>query len=420
MLPVAPHGPVGASPSSVTVSGAINGSGPQVLQHKRRISAALRGKKALSFSSIAVSATIYPGYAGAVPITNTTSIAPPSGSTYAATVTFANVPAGNNEWVLMTFTGIASDKSQYALGELLGVVNVSGSTANTATLTTTTTTNRADLPDDAGQRHPQHVRLTNTTTLASSIATGITNSHVAADAGTGSSTTAASERSSTRSRRAICARSSSAASPELVGSLTLVRDYTSTPELNAESNVEQFAFLIGESLAYAGLGSTADDFLEILGTIDGGPYCGGFSIGSSAHTPPSGTVIPGEVSACTVPFSGTGTTVKGVYGGAIILGLTTNLFSYSGTPGTVYNGGNLKVAGRAVGSAAETVPTGSTSLSISVTDPAAYAGQVYPSFSISRRSERPSTRTRRSTRRATSASARVTIPTPYSSHARTR
>ena len=69
-LPGLPQGSggTGASPSSVVVSGAINGSGPQILARKRRLPAALRRTKALSFHNITVSATIYPSYAGSVPI----------------------------------------------------------------------------------------------------------------------------------------------------------------------------------------------------------------------------------------------------------------------------------------------------------------------------------------------------------------
>jgi hypothetical protein len=377
-------GGTGLTPSSIVVSGTIDGSGPQILAHKRRVPAALRRTKALSFHNITVDATIYPSYAGSVPVTGTTTILPPSGSTYTASVSLSNVAAGNNEWIIMTFTGNATDGSQYALGELVGIVNVSGSSASSATLTTTTTQTAQILLTMVASGYLSTYDLTNTTGLASAIATGITNSHVAADPSTGLFDSGGVRTIVNALAPAYARTLVVSGNPEIAGNVTIVRDYTSTPELNTQSNLEIFALLIQQSL---GLGiATADSFLNTLGGIAGGPGCGSFTLGVTQHTPPSGILIPIAVSACIIPFSETATTIKGVYGGAIILGVTTNPYVFS-APATTFKGGTLKVAGRAAGSASETVTTASTALSVVMTDPAGYAFgvasspfQVIPSF----------------------------------------
>jgi hypothetical protein len=161
-------------------------------------------------------------------------------------------------------------------------------------------------------------------------------------------------------------------SPEIYGNATIVRDYTSVPELNLTSNMYGVLALIGYSTGTGlGLGGTADEFLELLGGIVGGPDCGGFDIAVGTHTPPGGNVIPGDVSACTMPFAAVATPVKGVYGGAIILGVTTD--PYSGTVPSTFKGGILKVAGRAPGTVTETVTTATTAQAIVMNDPAGYA-----------------------------------------------
>jgi len=415
-------GGTGLTPSSIVVSGTIDGSGPQILAHKRRVPAALRRTKALSFHNITVDATIYPSYAGSVPVTGTTTILPPSGSTYTASVSLSNVAAGNNEWIIMTFTGNATDGSQYALGELVGIVNVSGSSATSATLTTTTTQTAQILLTMVASGYLSTYDLTNTTGLASAIATGITNSHVAADPSTGLFDSGGVRTIVNALAPAYARTLVVSGNPEIAGSVTIVHDYTSTPELNTQSNLEIFALLIEESLGFGStLGQTADSFLNTLGGIAGGPGCGSFTLSVNQHTPPGGILIPIDVSTCIIPFSATATTIKGVYGGAIILGVTTNPYYTSGAAASTFKGGTLKVAGRAAGSASETLTTASTALSVLMTDPAGYAFgvasspfQVIPSFGTTEYSsttfEPPG---------FGNGISRVTVPTPYSATSHT-
>jgi hypothetical protein len=79
-----------------------------------------------SFQSLVFTGTLYPGYAGALPVTvnvtqNTTAL-PPS-----VTLSFNNVPTGNNEWVLIDVEGYASPSgagSRSDLGQLGGLISV--------------------------------------------------------------------------------------------------------------------------------------------------------------------------------------------------------------------------------------------------------------------------------------------------------
>lgn len=382
-LPGAPQngGGTGASPASVLVSGSITGSGPRIIAKARRLPAGLR--RPMSLSKVSVTATIYPGTAGAVPVSNTISIAPPSGSTYTASVPLSNVPSGNNEWIIMSFSGVGGDGSSYALGELAGVVNVSGGATTTASLTKTTTDTAQVLLSMLASGYLSSYDIANTTTLASTITTDISGSGVTADAGTGLFTSGGLRTIIDKYAPAFARTLVVSGNPEITGSITIVRDYTSTVELNLVSNMQGLLGQLGLGYGFNGLGQTADAFLEVLGDVAGGPNCGFFEV-TMHNVPPSGPVIPSGVSTCLMPFTATGTTVKGVYGGAILLGLTTETYSYNATPTATFKGGILKVAGRAAGtSTPETVTTASTARTIALNDPIGFAFGIdgYP-FSV--------------------------------------
>ncbi len=383
----------GATPSSLLINGSIPVSGgPQIFANRRRVSAALRRAKSLTFTSISASATLYPGYAGSVPITHTTSVPPPSGSTYSASVSLSNVPAGNNEWIVMTFTGVASDGSQYALGELSGTVNVSGTSATSSTLTAATTRTTQVLLTMLESGYLSTWDLKNTTTLATTIANAITTSGVQPDAGTGVFDSGGARTIVNAVAPQFLRSIVVSASPEVVGSVTIARDYTSQSELNAMENLEAMLLQVEGIEETTGINGVvafgpADQFLFSLGGIAGGGdgtngSCGDFAVFISSHTPPSGTVIPSTVDSCLAPFNGTATTLKGVYGGDIIVGVTTNPYSGTIASPATFRGGTLKLAARAPGSAPVSLTTASTDMPLVVNDPAGYAFGVGTPFQV--------------------------------------
>jgi len=128
--------------SNVVVTGSIKGIGPTLLANKRRVARSLPGSTpSLSFASVSVTGTLFPGDAGTTDITNSTTISPPTNGVYKAAVSFSNVPVHDNEWVILQFTGVASDGSKIALGELGGLLNVASGNTTSAALTVATTQN---------------------------------------------------------------------------------------------------------------------------------------------------------------------------------------------------------------------------------------------------------------------------------------
>ncbi|MBV8491629.1 MAG: hypothetical protein JO199_13975 [Candidatus Eremiobacteraeota bacterium] len=109
------------------------------LKHRAGAAPFVRGN-ASPYKSLLIDGEIWPSYAGAVPITATATAAAPSSSSITATVTFGNVPKGNNEFVVLSVYGVASNGAQTFLGNLSTMANVTSATPKvSATLASTLT-----------------------------------------------------------------------------------------------------------------------------------------------------------------------------------------------------------------------------------------------------------------------------------------
>ena len=77
----------------------------------------------LSISKVKVYGYLYPGYAGSTMVQNEQDVTP-SNNSVSVTMSFSNVPVGNNEWAIFDFQAVAADGSTFDLGSLAKIVNV--------------------------------------------------------------------------------------------------------------------------------------------------------------------------------------------------------------------------------------------------------------------------------------------------------
>jgi hypothetical protein len=376
------------APSSVTISGTIKGTGPYVLE-KTRHANATRRTSALTFASIHVDGALYTGDAGAYKLTNQKDQSPPSDGVYTASLSFSNVPAGNNQWALLTFTGVAADGSKIPLGEVGGLVDIGGSSTNTASLTSTTTLTLQLFATLLGSGLITPYDLDNTANLSDVLASRITGFGVPANPQTGVFDSGALQQLYDAVAPSYQRVMTVATSPNTAGSVVLVRDYTNTAELNLESNLETFLGDIGlPPLVPPNPGSF---LLRASGVLGYDPSCGGFSLttGQLRTAGPPVTPVPSTVRSCSVPNATGTTSVRNVYGGNVMVGATNDPYdsSLSGTP--PFTGGWTALAPRAASltPANVNVATASTELAVVVDDPyyAAFPLSVapfgvYPSF----------------------------------------
>ena len=80
-----------------------------------------------SYKSLEIDGSIFPSYAGPVPVNNTVTIAYPAGGVATVTESFTNVPLGNNEFAVFFLYGIGNDGTKVSLGNLATLVNVTAS-----------------------------------------------------------------------------------------------------------------------------------------------------------------------------------------------------------------------------------------------------------------------------------------------------
>lgn len=93
------------------------------LKHRTGAAPFVRGN-ASPFKSLSIDGEIWPSYVGGVPVTVTAKAAAPTSSSISASVTFANVPKGNNEFVVLSVYGVAANGAQTFLGDLSTLANV--------------------------------------------------------------------------------------------------------------------------------------------------------------------------------------------------------------------------------------------------------------------------------------------------------
>lgn len=128
----------GTSLQSVNASATISTNNlPANLQNtaqaaKRRTLSQLRAQ-GLNIAQVKATGTLYQSTTSAITITNSQLLTPQSG-TVTVTLTFSNVIPTNNDWIIFDFTAIASDGSQFDLGELGTVIDVASNSTTTVNL----------------------------------------------------------------------------------------------------------------------------------------------------------------------------------------------------------------------------------------------------------------------------------------------
>jgi hypothetical protein len=166
------------------------------------------------------------------------------------------------------------------------------------------------------------------------------------------------------------------------GSVVLLRDYTNPSELNLASNT-----YISVSNFFVDVTSNGSQVLKVGAVVGGGfSGCGGMLATIVAHTVPNIEIAPYLVSACILPNpTGGVTTVRNVYSGNMLVGATNNAYPFGNAAPPPYTGGWLALAGGAPGTASATVPVASTSFPVVMNDPAGFAfgfGYANKTFSI--------------------------------------
>jgi hypothetical protein len=358
-------GTVSAGSGTLSVHVALPSSGLLPLFTARartdaaRIRDGVRKRLSITLGSVVFEGTLYPGYAGGTPV-KTSYVQNTSSLPSSVTLGFNNVPAGNNEWVVVNVVGFDSPNatgSSYDLGQLAGFASVGAPPALASIDTNSSLRLQVALAAmEAGIISTYD--LQNTTALDANIggfitgtspnpATGLfTNAQLATfDAGL----------YPIFSR--TLAISGSIATPSYA---SIVYDYRNPAELdfiaNVDSSLEQLAQLDYPNLAQ-------------LPYVYGNPFSSA-SNSSSASTPPSGQQtgqFPGaEAILISAPTGAV--TVRNVYGGNLIVGMSAQ--PGPTTTGPPYYGGFIGVAGRPQSNTTSaTVPISNTTVNMAFVDP---------------------------------------------------
>jgi len=107
---------------TVNATGVVS-SGLAAAQSIGRRLASLRTAKNLTIATVQASGAIYPSYGGATIVTNTQTLTP-TNNQVTINLSFSNVPVANNAWMAVHLLATASDGSQFDLGWLGAIVNV--------------------------------------------------------------------------------------------------------------------------------------------------------------------------------------------------------------------------------------------------------------------------------------------------------
>jgi hypothetical protein len=403
---LAPKGTVattapGSALRQLTVKLVVPSSGQLPLLTTQARKDALRVKQRLDTSpqlgSIVFTGTLYPGYAGATPVVasstlNTTSL--PIG----VSLGFNNVPAGNNEWVIVDAVGFDSANgtgSRYDLGAFAGLAST-GSPPAFATLDGGSTLRLQLALEAMGYGILSTYDLQNETSLDTDLGNLIGNSGQSANSATGLFTNS-----------------------QLTSLIaTMYAQYNRTLTIQGSINAPEVASLVDDYRS-----SVEDDFVEnvnsteyALSPLDNPPVAAPYPVVYGAptyydnqdeeilavvnrnraalppHTPGSGGG-PGEGNgglyyvAQEFDASGGSVTLLHVYGGALIVGMSAQPTTTS-TPPPFY-GGFVGLGGRAINdSTTETVPISTTDVGMSITDPQTVA-MGYDPYSYDQLEELP-------------------------------
>lgn len=352
------------------VRATLSSAGPALLKRKLR-RAPLHSTFAAKFDHYLVNGTLYPGDAGAYPVTNTETVAATPGKPLSVAMSFSNVPVHSNEWAVLDFTGVAKDGSEIALGELGGLVNVPTSSLKTPVLTLQTTQTFQVFATLLSAGMLSTFDLDNSPTLETTLRNAIASSGIKPDPTTLLFTqgqlTKLYGMIAPRFERKLSVQTSAA------GTLVLLRDYTNVSELNLAA--EQ-----GE------LDSSLERYVQVpkVGRVFGGDFCGNLNVYPPAEAPPKMAVVPRYVYYCDSSILSGHAVLSNVYGGHVLLGATNNPLP-AGSPAPPFVSGFTAVGGRGPATTKQvTIPTGQAQATFAVNDPAgfAFASAALPTFEI--------------------------------------
>jgi hypothetical protein len=333
---------LGTSPSQgasqVRVTADIAKSGLAFFRHDGTAAAAAKRKRLSvgGFRSLVFTGTLYPGYAGALPITVNSTV---NATSLPSTVTlgFNNVPTGNNEWVIINVVGYDSPNAggtYSTLGQLGGLLSV-GSSPGYITVDGGSTLRLQLALFAMADGLISTYDLANETSLDSDLGSFIGASGTPADPQTGlfsyDNIARLLDNLAAIYNRTITVKGS-IATPSTVW---VTWDWSNANEKNFSLNV----------------GSTVHEFDPYNGTalnfptVVGAPY---FYYGATAippHTPASGTnVATEEVQAEGFGASNGSATITQVYGGSLRVGVSSQ--SSTTAVGPPWYGGYASVVER--------------------------------------------------------------------------
>jgi hypothetical protein len=376
----------GGATGSLTVRVVLPSSGllPLFTQQARRDAARLRGgvRRPLSVSlgSVAFQGTLYPGYAGATPV-STTLVQNTSSLPTSVSLGFNNVPAGNNEWVVVNVVGYDSPNatgSNYVLGQLAGFASV-GTPPALASIDTNSTLRfqvaLAAMQDGIISTYD----LQNTSALDANIGGFITGT--SPNPATGLFTSAQLV-TFDNGLYPIFSRTLVVTGTIVTPSTAaIVYDYRQSSENDFVANVDAAA----AALQVAGSAASPADG-AIYPLVYGSPFYQYVSgTATPPHTPPSGQQTADAQFVDAVEFAATSgsVTLQHVYGGNLIVGMDAQ--SSTTTPGPPFYGGSIGVGGRPQNdTTTATIPIGNATVNMAFVDPqwAAFGARgepgVYP------------------------------------------
>lgn len=362
---------------------------------KRRSLGSLRTTLSSGIAQVIVYGTLFQSTASATEVTNTQTLTPTANGV-TVSMTFSNVVPANNDWIIFDFVAQASDGSEYDLGDLATLIDITSNGTNVVNLDTNSTLRFQAMISSLGNGISSY-DLENNAGLDASLASYLT-SHpqYVPDANTGLFSATTSQQIAndlqTTYGRTLTLTTSGGTGTSAIYSITY--DYTSAAENNLDLNACPFEFsqgcangiFAGSSNAVSGnLAAGVSPPYVIYGVpLGSGSACGNVILADPGspysaqcasavnpiHTPGSGssTAYPVVVSAALINGGGNSSVTVPVYGGRIIVGAHDRSVINSLVTLPMH-GGTVTLAGEAPGSFSQNIVQSSTALTLSVLDP---------------------------------------------------
>jgi hypothetical protein len=384
---------VGASALLPAFGSRTSGRATAAATTRRRSLSSFRTPLSSGIASVIVNGTLYQSTASVAVVTNSQTLIPTANGV-TVSMTFSNVVPANNDWIVFDFIAQASDGSQYDLGDLATMINITANGSNSVNLDTNSTLRFQAIVTALGSAISSY-DLENNATLDGAIATYLTgHPQYVPDPNTGLFSPAtqqliANDLLATYGRTVTITTSGGTGSSAL---FSIAYDYTSTDENNLMVNACPFdeeAGCTGTSnnnlnryTGFAGAGVTYPYFIygvpgavcyDVSATDPTQPIttAGLCSQGPAipVHTPGSGasSAYPNIVTAALIIAGGTTSLTVPVYGGHIIVGAHDRA-AKNGLITLPPYGGTANIAGEAPGSFSKNVAMSSTALTVSAVD----------------------------------------------------